>query len=507
MDQTLQIALKYAQAAWRRRWIGMTVAWLVCAVGWLGVTFVPNEYQAVARIYVDTDAVLTPLLKGLAVDVSPDQQVAIMQQTLLSRPNLQDLISRTDLGLSVSTPTQRAVLAKALANEIKVTMSLTQRNLFSISYSNANPRLARDVVQTLLTIFTENATASNRRDMDNAQQFLAREVASYLDQLHVLEQERAQFRSQYSSILPVDGTGALESVSAAHQAQDHAELALQEAQAMQALEEKELKRQFPNGAASVRQVVAGVATPNGVSPLAAAEERLRQMEVVYTDDYPGVIELKKQIAALKKLPASHGGGTVAGANTPELYSQMTMKLLDTQVAVSSAQRELAIAKGNVDRLEKIRQQQPNLLAKLQNMDNNYEVLQRNYNELLARLQAAKLSQAADTQAEKVHLRIVDPPEVPLVPSGPNRPLLITAVLVFGILTGGAVAIALTLLDTSFTTMDELHDLGVPVLGSLPTAGGRPRRKAVLSAAQFAFGALLLILAYGGLIAHSVGGTV
>ncbi len=54
-------------------------------------------YEANARLYVDADAVLTPLLKGLALDNKPDNQLELLQRTLLSRPNLEKLISKTDL--------------------------------------------------------------------------------------------------------------------------------------------------------------------------------------------------------------------------------------------------------------------------------------------------------------------------------------------------------------------------------------------------------------------------
>ncbi len=88
------------KAAWRRRWLGVAIAWVICLVGWVGVSKVPNQYQASARLYIDTNAVLTPLLKNLAVNSSPDAQLRVLQSTLVSRPNIQTLISKTDLDLA-----------------------------------------------------------------------------------------------------------------------------------------------------------------------------------------------------------------------------------------------------------------------------------------------------------------------------------------------------------------------------------------------------------------------
>ena len=68
------------KAAWRRRWLGVAIAWVICLAGWAGISKVPNQYQASARLYIDTNAVLTPLLKNLAVDSSPDAQLRVLQR-------------------------------------------------------------------------------------------------------------------------------------------------------------------------------------------------------------------------------------------------------------------------------------------------------------------------------------------------------------------------------------------------------------------------------------------
>ena len=52
------------------------------------VVFLPDQYEASSRVYVDTDSLMGPLLKGIALEDDPTQQLAIMQSTLLSRPNL-----------------------------------------------------------------------------------------------------------------------------------------------------------------------------------------------------------------------------------------------------------------------------------------------------------------------------------------------------------------------------------------------------------------------------------
>ena len=67
MHELAHQLLTHVRSAWRYRWHGIACAWVVALAGWLVVTQLPNRYEATARVYVDTQSVLRPLLAGLAV--------------------------------------------------------------------------------------------------------------------------------------------------------------------------------------------------------------------------------------------------------------------------------------------------------------------------------------------------------------------------------------------------------------------------------------------------------
>src|ERR1700722_18992963 len=169
MDSIRVMLSRYLGAAWRRRWMGVMIAWIVCGVGWVSVYAIPNQFESTARMFVDADAVLTPLLRGLAADSAPTTQLEVLQRTLLSRPNLEKLVSKTGLDLSLNNASERERLLARLAAEIKVVPQT--KNLFTINYRDQSPKRAHDVVQTLLTIFIESATGGSRTDMENARHF------------------------------------------------------------------------------------------------------------------------------------------------------------------------------------------------------------------------------------------------------------------------------------------------------------------------------------------------
>src|SRR6201986_981994 len=157
-------AVPHLHAVWRHKWLGVATAWLVSPVGWIGVALVPTKYESSARVFLKADPLLTPLLKGLAADTDPTRQLDFMQRTLLSRPNLEQLVRLTDLDIGVTTPEQKETLFKRLANDISV--APITLNLLTLSYRDKDPVIAKNVVQSLLTIFAEKTAGSSRADMD-----------------------------------------------------------------------------------------------------------------------------------------------------------------------------------------------------------------------------------------------------------------------------------------------------------------------------------------------------
>ena len=99
MHDIVRQLVSYLRGMWQYRWYGVAISWAVCAVGWTVVFLMPNLYEANARVYVDTQSVLKPLLSGLAVQPNVDQQIAMMSRTLISRPNLERVIRMSDLDI------------------------------------------------------------------------------------------------------------------------------------------------------------------------------------------------------------------------------------------------------------------------------------------------------------------------------------------------------------------------------------------------------------------------
>jgi len=511
-------AMPFVQALWRHRWLAVGTAWLVCTAGWIGVAFIPTKYESTARVYLNADPLLTPLLRGLAADTDPGRHLDFMQRTLLSRPNLEQLIRLTDLDTEIRTPAEKEALFKRLASDISV--SPITLNLLALSYRDGDPVLAKNMVQSLLTIFAEKMAGSSRAEMDSAQRFLDDEIASYRDQLRAAEKRRSDLAEKYPDIVrnrtPDAPTGE-DSGNRLEQARGtvaQLKLELADATSKRDAIQKELAAvpttlTVDHG----RQVIVtgGVLSPMD-QRLLDLRRNLDSLLLKYTEEHPDVKAARKEIAQLQAEAKSSGGGAGQADNAANkgqiangAYDQIKVKLVDSEAAVAAVQRRLSEAETQQAKIEAIAKSAPGVLVQAQEIDRDYSVLKRNYVELVARRESTQIANAADTKTEKIQFRIVDPPQVPIVPVAPNRPLLMTYVLALGIGAGPVAPLLVMQLDRSFATLGQLRNLGIPILGSVSRLSiGAAQRRAALQLIGVTASALVLVAVYGTLLMLSIG---
>jgi polysaccharide chain length determinant protein (PEP-CTERM system associated) len=493
MESLQDLVSRFGGLAWGRRWWGVGAAWALCIVGWIGIALLPNEYEATARVYIDADAVLTPLLRGITAETSMSDQIDLLQHMLLSRPNLEKIITKTDLQLETHTQTDMEQMVARLERSIKV--NAQTRNIFSIAFRNTDRQLSYDVVQAVLASYIENRAGDNRDDMEKASAFLDEQIASYEKQLRDAESKRAAFRSKYLDLLPGDG-----GVSRLEQARSQVE------QLTGQLEDARSRRiilaRTMAGTQAMMQTEGGGGFDTH-SALRAAEARLRELRQVYTDSYPEVISQQKTVQALQKAGSDTAGGGGGGRSVPNpVFEQLKLRLVETDALVNSLVRQIEDAQRERDRLSTIAHGEPNLEARYLNLNRDYDVLRKDYDELLQRREGMRIAAAAQVRASNVKMVIIDPPQVPQVPVAPARILLAFGVLFTGLAAGVGVVIALLTLDTSFHSIVDLRAMGRPVLGAISLAALPPTLAARLRSAAI-FGSALggLVVVLGAFLLH------
>jgi polysaccharide chain length determinant protein (PEP-CTERM system associated) len=508
-------ALPIAQMLWRQKWLAIGVAWLVCTAGWIAVAFVPTQYESSSRVFVNADPLLTPLLHGVAADTNPLRHLDFLQRTLLSRPNLEQVVHLTDLDTALTTPEQKDALYQKLAESVDV-KSITP-NLMTLSYRNSDPQVAKNVVQSLLTIFAEKTANISRSEMDSAQRFLDEEIASYRDQLRAAEKRRSDMARQYPDIVTNRSPDA-----PANEGDPGDRLTQARVEVIKAKEDladlttrrDALSKQLASVPPMLTvdrgpQVVVNGARQNpDEARLEQMRDQLNAMRLKFTDQHPDVIATQKEIAELEA-EVKHSGSAAAARDKAQIanavYDQLKIKLVDIEEAVAGSQRRLTSAQNNEARIAKIVESAPGVLTQVQDLDRDYSVIQKNYQELVSRRQSAQIADNADTKTENIQFRIIDPPMAPLLPVAPNRPLLVSAVLLLGIAAGVGAPLIMSQLDRSFATIAQLRGLGIPILGSVTRLSlGAAKRREAMQLVGVCASALVLIAVYGTLLALSIG---
>lgn len=470
------------------------------SIGRLGTRlYAADDYQASARVFVDTQSILKPLMAGMTTLPNVEQQVSIMSRTLLSRPNVEKVMRMVDLDIKAKTPKEKEELLNDLMKQIKI-VGTGRDDIYTLSYSNENPRVAKDVVQSLLTIFVEGSFGDKKNDSDKAIQFLDEQIKNYEAKLVAAENALKDFKIKHSGSLPQGGDYGTQ-VQAASDALNQARLDLREAeQARNAIQTQIYGNGTgPNGAVAVN--------PELDARILTLQKNLDTMRMQFTEQHPDIISTKRLIKQLETQRAEDAKTAKPGGDRGANYSPMLQQL---NVSLSTAEARVASMRARVDeytaRYDRLKTQSvngPELETQLAQLNRDYQVNKENYSQLVARRESARLSGDLSNTTDMVKFRVVDPPTVPLTPAGPNRLRLASLVFVGALIAGIAIALLMSQLRPTYLSQHGLREsTGLPILGSVSmnwTDHERAKRKRSF----YAFGASLavLITLYAGVMAR------
>jgi len=177
-----------------------------------------------------------------------------------------------------------------------------------------------------------------------------------------------------------------------------------------------------------------------------------------------------------------------------------VRLVENDSTIASLQRQITEGTRERDRLEEIARGAPGLQAEFLNLNRDYDVLRKNYEDLLARRESMRISSAAEVDGDKVKIQVVDPPMVPQNPIAPKRIVLLSGVLAAGIVAGFGLALLLVQMDQSFHTIDDLRDLGFPVVGGVSMIGAaEPMTRQLLRVGSFSLAAIAPVIVFTGIL--------
>jgi polysaccharide chain length determinant protein (PEP-CTERM system associated) len=485
MQQVVDKVLSELRGTWRFRRYAIAVAWGVCVLGWFVVYALPDRYEAHARVNVDTRTVLREAVQGIAVEQNVEIQLNLVRQRLLGRANLDKVATKVGLDSGLVTPQQRDALITALSSRITLTLEpATVRDpripntLFRITYADENRQHAQRVVDVLLNSFVEDTMGSEHSGTASAQRFLREQIADYDRRLADAEQRLAEFKKRNFGLVPGAEGNHFARLTTETQEVRRLEGAIGIASSRRHELQRQLRGETPfviptPGSTSAPRSSGAEGPQDTASRIQETQARLDDMLLRFTEQHPDVLAArevlaqlqerqKQEIAALRR--GDPGAAAVAGALSNPLYQNIQTQLNAVDVELAALRVELANHQRNAAALRTHLDTAPEVEAEYARLTRDYDVTRTQYNELLSRLERTKLSSDAE-QTGVVAFNVVDPPTVGFEPSFPNRPLLLTVVLVVALALGGGVAYLLHLLRPVFSSERSLAELtGLPVLG-------------------------------------------
>lgn len=480
MAELTALVLNFLKAIGKYRWYAVAITWIVALCGWVVVLKLPNQYESSARVYVDTQTILKPLLQGMTTLPNLDQQVYFMRRTLLSRPNVERVMRMVDLDVKATTPKEHEEMIDKMISRIKIA-GTERENIYTITYTAPTAQQGKDVVQAFLTIFVEGSFGGKKQDSEKAIQFIDDQIRSYEEKLVAAENALKDFKIRNMGKLPNEGADFNSRVNGTTEALNQARLELAEAEQARNV----LRRQVSGTPAAAGERAAPAPTdPELETRIAAVTKNLDSLRLQFTEQHPDIIanrRLLEQLLARKEEESKRPRQALdPGASYSPMLQQLNVSLSEAEARVASLQARVAEYSARLGTLRAQSAEVPEIEAQLAQLNRDYEVNRENYQKLVERRESAKLSGDLSSATDMLTFRVVDPPTAPALPSGPNRMMLFSAVFLGALGAGLAGAFLMSQLRPTFLSQTALREAtDFPILGSISmnwTAAQTVRRK-------------------------------
>jgi polysaccharide chain length determinant protein (PEP-CTERM system associated) len=509
MKEVFEQILTYLRGMWHRRWIGLAAAWIATIVGIAVVYRIPDRYEAQARVYVDTESLLKPLLAGLAIQPNLDQQVALMSRTLISRPNVERLIRMADLDLNVRTGSEREELTDSVMKTIK--LGNVSSNLYTIAYRDPNPEQAKRVVQSLLNIFVESSLGDKRQDTQTAVKFLDEQIRRYDETLRAAENRLKDFKLKYMGVTEGKDSDYFRKMSQLRSDIDAARLELQSYEQARDSYKRELAGEVPTFIPEPVETNTAITTPELDARISTLKKELDDLLRKFTEQHPDVANARRllerledqrrtEIEARKKAVVARVAAPTSSDRNP-VFQQLRISLAEAEASVAAARAKLEGYESQYRALRAQAQLVPQVEAEFAQLNRDYDVQKKTYENLLARREAATMGKdVQDTGGAQ--FRVIDPPRVSPDPIFPNRTALLGLACLFAVLVGLLASFAASQLMPTFHDARALRDVSKrPILGMVSMIPGEAvRRRRRRDGWLFAGGLSGLLAAFVGVLA-------
>jgi polysaccharide chain length determinant protein (PEP-CTERM system associated) len=518
MEELIHQVSAIVRGMWKFRWQGILAAWIVAAIGVVVVLRVPDRYEASARVFVDTQSILKPLMSGLAVQPNVEQQVVMLSRTLISRPNVEKLVRMADLDLKNNSKAQQETLIEELTKTLAI-QSAGRDNLYTLSFRDSDPQKAQRVIQSLVSIFVESSLGASRKDTASAKVFLDEQIKAYETKLEEAETRLKEFRVKNLALQSADGKDSTARLAEMSNRLDAARLELREAENARDAAKAQLATERNQNAdvltkGLLQESALSISTPEIDARIEAQKRNLDGLLQRYTDQHPEVIgtrrlikdledQKKKEMQDLRRSAIASATGASPGQSNSLAAQELNRVMAMSEVQVASLRARVSEYSARYSQALSIMKTSPQIEAEAAQLNRDYAIHKKNYEDLVSRRETAAMSGELEGASGVVDFRLIDPPRVSSKPVSPNRLLLLPLALVAALAAGGFVAFAMSQLRPVYFSANELRiKTELPLLGvvtKVMTPAAKRKQRGSLLRFCIASGSLVGVFVVGMIV--------
>jgi succinoglycan biosynthesis transport protein ExoP len=440
---------------WQRRWY-VIVPIIVMAIAGVAAAFLmPVRYTSTATLLVQSSTLPQAVAAGNPDEVI-DRRIARIQEQVLSRPELIELVNRYQLypkeranaALSDIVETMRkAVTISPLSAELQQQGNNSNTIAFTLSYSYSDPVKAQAVAQELSEQVLQLDATQTTQQASASVQFLSDQARTLQQQIAEQERQIAGIKAANGSILSSAGVTMLGGGSGSYDVQ----IAALQRENSQLLTQRNLSR-----TADTRDPI-----------VAQAEAQLAAVQAVYSDDHPDVRLARQRLTEAKALARKNVANVPVGAIDDQVaFNNRQIAALRSAQAGETARVSATV--GAQSRAPLVLQQIAQLQQKLDGLNEQYKGVSD-------RLFQARAGVKAENEQLGERLSIVNPPIVPDEPSFPKRWMLLAGGPAAGLALGLVLLFLVELIMRPIRDPAALTQLfGEPPLGVIPTVSVKTR---------------------------------
>ena len=316
---------------------------------------------------------------------------------------------------------------------------MSQTNLYLITYRDSKPEQAKNVVQSLLTIFMESSLGDKRQDTRTAAKFLDDQIKHYEETLQASETRLKDFKLKYLGVAagraaPIFSAGS-RSWATTSQTPGSSFAPLKNRVMPTSASWPEKRRRFcpnskdPGPAERSRRSMRG-SPPRRVK----LDELLRNVHRTASRCRGHEARHRTARGAAQAGDRGSAKGGRGFPNSPgplaernPVFQQMRVSLSDAEANVASLKARLAAYESQYAQLKSSARLVPQVEAEFAQLNRDYDVQKKTYGDLLARREATTMGvDVQDTGGTQ--FRVIDPPRVAPQPVAPTRTVMLSLAL-------------------------------------------------------------------------------